>query len=395
MKPFVLLLSCMGIFICSCFAQKTFVIMGEVDGLKEGTVISLMKAMGSVLSEVTKDTVVNGRFKIEYDPQNDAVENFSLNCFDDGFPSLGLRLWTKAGHPIYIKGKNNLVYTWQVSSDIPEQKEWSYFISANKDLWNKFQQLSVKRNSLVKTYFYADGSTEEEKKAAKTLIDSIDKQTDNYQYEIYRKNIALLKKLPITPVRLEVLRDVANLIKWNNIEEFRAPVQKIYEKLNTSLKNSADGELIALILNPPKTAKVGEPMYDTLLTDLNGKYYHLSDFKGKYILLDFWSFGCGPCHASVPEMKEIAEAFKENLAVVSLTSDNQEMWKKASDYFKMTWNNLSDGKENRGIYARYGVSGIPNYVLIRPDGIIQDMWTGYGKGSLKTKLKELANLSID
>ncbi|HTG57672.1 MAG TPA: hypothetical protein VL943_15450 [Niabella sp.] len=69
------------------------------------------------------------------------------------------------------------------------------------------------------------------------------------------------------------------------------------------------------------------------------------------------------------------------------------MWQQATDLFRMTWKNLSDGNENRGIYARYGVEGIPNYVLIAPDGIVKASWTGYGTGSLKSKIKELTGLS--
>ncbi len=60
----------------------------------------------------------------------------------------------------------------------------------------------------------------------------------------------------------------------------------------------------------------------------------------------------------------------------------------------MTWHNLSDGNENRGIYAQYGVEGIPNYVLITPDGRVKATWTGYGPGSLKEKIKGLTGLAL-
>jgi thiol-disulfide isomerase/thioredoxin len=395
MKNSILLFLCLAAVSTSLFAQKTFVITGQLSGVKDGAEITLMKDYGTVLSQAAKDSVVNGRFRIEYDPQNENVEKYSISCYGNGFPSLGLKLWAKAGHTIQIKGENHLVYTWKVISDIPEQKEWAYFVNENRDLWNKFQQLSIKRSSLIRERNADEKSTNEEKEKANRVIDSIDQLSDSCQYEIYKNNLALLEKSTITPVRLEILRGIANLIKWNNKEEFRSPVKKIYDRLDANLMNSPDGEMVGLILYPPHIAKIGEPMYDTLLTDLNGNSYHLADFKGKYILLDFWSFGCGPCHASVPEMKEISEAFKDKLAVVSLTSDSKEMWKKASDYFKMTWNNLSDLKENRGIYAKYGVTGIPNYVLISPDGIIKDSWTGYGKGSLKTKIKELTGLTVN
>lgn len=59
--------------------------------------------------------------------------------------------------------------------------------------------------------------------------------------------------------------------------------------------------------------KEGDKMADTELFDLDGKIHHLTDFNGKYILLDFWSSGCGPCIMALPEMKEIQEQYKSVL----------------------------------------------------------------------------------
>lgn len=390
MKRTVLLIFSFFVLAGNARPQKTFIIHGQLEGVEEGTHISLIKEEGSVGTEVIKDRVVNGRFHIEYTPDNEEMGRYLIRSFDKGFPSTGLNLWAKPGHNITIKGENKFPYTWDVISDIPEQKEWSYFVQANKLLWNNYQQLSALR-SVLRSSEPGPGADPERKKA----LDSLARLSDTFLYKIYERNLTLLQKGSMTPVRLKILDAVANMIKWNHTEAFRAPVTKIYNGLDASLKNSAYGENIANVLYPPKVVKVGEPMYDTVLTDLNGKFYRLADFKGKYILLDFWSFGCGPCHASVPEMKEIAEKLKDSLVIVSLSSDNKKMWKQASEYFKMTWNNFSDGKENRGIYAKYGVEGIPNYVLITPNSMIKGIWTGYAAGSLKSKIKELTNFSVD
>ena len=103
--------------------------------------------------------------------------------------------------------------------------------------------------------------------------------------------------------------------------------------------------------------------------------------------LDFWSSGCGPCIMALPEMKEIQEQYKNRLTVISISSDTKSRWKEASTQHEMTWPNLSDLKQTAGLYAKYGVRGIPNYVLISPNGKIMQMWTGYGKGSLKFKMR--------
>ena len=374
--------------------HNKIIIEGRLTGVENGTPISLMREEGAVGTEVAKDSVLNGRFHIEFTPEDTLLGNYSLMSFSDDFPSMALKLWARAGNSITITGSNTLLYTWLVKSDIKEQKEWSYFINANKKLWDEYQKKGILRKGFMQTAM-DDKSTAEKQKAAQKSVDSLDKVSNLIEYDIQKRNLALLERGKMTPTRLEVLNGVADQIKWNHIEEFRAPVTKIYKALNADLKNSVYGQKLAITLYAPKIIKPGDYMYDTELVDTAGNLHHLADFKGSYILLDFWSFGCGPCHASIPELKEITKKLKDKLTVVSLSSDTKKIWKKATEYFKLTGNNFSDLKEDRGIYARYGIAGIPHYVLISPEGIIKSAWTGYGKGSIKIKLKELTGLTVD
>ena len=78
------------------------------------------------------------------------------------------------------------------------------------------------------------------------------------------------------------------------------------------------------------------------------------------------------------------------MEVVSISSDTEASWKEAVAELKLTgnqWNELRQG--TTGLAAAYRVRGIPHYVLITPDGKVKKMWSGYGKGSLKAKMKEL------
>jgi len=362
-------------------SRAKVIIEGNLTGVKDGTHISLMQEQGSVGSEVAKDSLQNGHFHIEYTPEDTALGIYSLMSFDDNFPSMALKFWAKPGHPIYVQGENNLVYTWVVTSDIPEQQEWAYFINANKNDWDDYQKLSIIRKARMATLIDFK-SSDTAKKSARTAVDSLDKESEVIEYKIQKHNLALLQQVKMTPTRLQVLNDVANQIKWYQKEDLRAPVTTIYKTLSQELKNSEYGQKLTITLYAPRIIAPGEEMYDTDLFDLAGNTHHLADFKGQYLLVDFWSFGCGPCHASVPELKEIAEKLKGKLTVVSLSSDTKKIWKKATDYFKLTGNNFSDLKEDRGIYAHYGVAGIPHYVLISPDGIVKSAWTGYGTGSI-------------
>jgi len=130
-------------------------------------------------------------------------------------------------------------------------------------------------------------------------------------------------------------------------------------------------------------------MADADLFDLEGKVHHLADYKGKYMLVDIWSSGCGPCIMALPEMKEISEKYKDKLTIISLSCDTKKTWERASKEHDMTWENLNDLQGMNGLYAKYGVRGIPSYIFISPEGKVVKKWTGYGEGSLKQKMEKL------
>jgi Thiol-disulfide isomerase and thioredoxins len=186
-----------------------------------------------------------------------------------------------------------------------------------------------------------------------------------------------------------MLGDYAVLLRYEEKDDaFVDQLKELYEGVPEELKESTKGRSIYLSLYPPAPVKEGDEMADADLWDLEGNMHHLSDYKGKYILLDFWAHWCKPCRMSFPELKEIAELYNDRLVVVSLNLDNKENWEKASAEEEMTWLNLNDFRPNDGIRHSYSVTGIPHYVLISPEGKIITTRTGYGKGTLLMMMEE-------
>ena len=139
-----------------------------------------------------------------------------------------------------------------------------------------------------------------------------------------------------------------------------------------------------------KAVEIGDEMADGDLYDVDGQLHRLAELKGKYILLDFWSIGCGPCVASFPEMEEVARLYAHCLAVVSINEDNESSWKafiRRKKLKGLQWNQL--GKTDYTLKQAYRIDAIPGYVLISPEGKVIDKWSGYGKNSLKHKFKKL------
>ena len=385
MKLFnIFLTAALSVFSTQAIAQNECTVNGRLKNVEDGAEILLMQEMGRVGMSIASDTVRDGRFSIKW-PAGDGTEKFSLYSSSDGFPGMSLNIWAKAGSVIEVSGNDKYIYTWGVKNDVPEQAEWARLLNPNRENWIEYQRLSAERKDLFRKM---DGLANNERGKIRAAIDSVDKLSDLIMQVIYKKEMELLEKGKMTDIGMERLQRIALHVNYPGGDSMRPQAEVLYNKLSDGQKKSIEGKTIYINLYPPKVVQTGNSMADGNLNDLDGKGYNLSDFNGKFILLDFWSMGCGPCIMAMPEMRELAEKYETRLAIVSLTCDNDKAWRTASASYDITWYNLSDGMEFSGIAAQYGVNAIPHYTLISPEGIIIDSWTGYGKNNLKNRMKK-------
>lgn len=368
-------------------AQDRYVIEGTIKNVPEGTFVQLFRNIGDILKVVDGDTITGNRFRFSGETTGNGVEPMTLFAMKGDTISMVLDVYVRPGSHINISGDGMLVYTWDVESDIPEQQTRQKIVMAARKWWDRIQLIDIHVDalrSMMRSGTLADG----DKAAVQAKLDSLDKDKCMAVDSVIMAETAVMDGMEVDDAWMEELNGNATFAKSYDNEKGMDAVKELYDRLPDKWKNTMTGSEIGITVYPPKEIAKGEPAADGDLFDIDGGVHHLADFKGKYILLDFWSIGCGPCLQAIPEMKEVAEAYKDSLVIVSLSLDTEEIWRQESPKHGMTWYNLSDKKGRSGMAAKYGVWGIPHYVLVSPQGILLAQWSGYSKGNLKENVKK-------
>ncbi len=107
------------------------------------------------------------------------------------------------------------------------------------------------------------------------------------------------------------------------------------------------------------------------LKSLDGHEVQFSQFRGKYVLLNFWATWCGPCKTEMPSLDALYQRFKsQNLEVIGISNDafGEKVVRPFVDAHDISFPVLLD--PNLKVSYRYGVVNLPTTFLIDPDGHI-------------------------
>lgn len=219
-------------------------------------------------------------------------------------------------------------------------------------------------------------------------IDSIKALLDIEYSNIYLKNrefnIELIKNNPNSLAILKALyQRLGNQPLINQNEDFNIlnmvdsaiglsyPNSKHYKALHANvveIKKMKESEELN-----KKNVGIGAEAPEISLPDPNGKIHNLSDFKGKYVLLDFWAAWCRPCRMENPNLVENYKKYNKKgfeIFQVSLDKSKQD-WLGAISADKLTWTHVSDLEYwNSPVAKMYNIQSIPANLLLDKNGII-------------------------
>ncbi|KRT17823.1 hypothetical protein ASU31_00560 [Pedobacter ginsenosidimutans] len=189
--------------------------------------------------------------------------------------------------------------------------------------------------------------------------------------EIYRRKMTsamtYISENPNSTFSLSLVSEYSRLSGYEQVLE-------MYNLLGKELRTGPEGLRIADRLSLLKRSAIGVKMKDFVIKDNKDNKVSLTDFNGKYVLIDFWASWCAPCRKQIPNLIDTFEKYKDkNFTILSISlDDRKDRWLAAIAAFNMPWKQVSDlkGWESE-LAVFYGIKGIPFTLLIDPQGIIQ------------------------
>lgn len=362
--------------------KEMFLIRGNLTNVPDSTVIGLYYNSGSMASLISQDTVINGQF--EFCDSISKGKTLMLLSDGDEMQSEREDLYVDSGTYILIVGDGGVMRGWSYRSNCSKQNEYRRYVEVGFPEGVEVARLSIEYGRYAKKIV-----DYESYKRYSPLRDSMQLVMDPLTLSSEIKQLEYLKQSKLTELWYDSYNRFVKFLRYEKDSTKIALIKDLYNRVPQSYLETDEGKVLTSKIFPPTVAEVGDKMVDTKLYDLSGEEHSLAEFSGKYILLDFWSRGCGPCIASFPESERVAEKYADRLRIVSISSDDKKMW---SDYVTSKdlkgyhWNELS---KIQYLYNSYGVRGIPSYVMISPEGVVIDKWSGYGKGSLMKKVSEI------
>jgi len=249
-----------------------------------------------------------------------------------------------------------------ITAHVDSIREMTVSGSATQNQYLAYNELKAGFENKLKDLYteYKAAKSEEAQKEIEIRYDSI----DNLKSEFVKKYVVENGTTMLAPfiIRRELIHSI-------DLEE----LEELTNALSPELKeNKYTKELYARI-EILRSLKPGLPAPVFTQNNTEGNPVNLTDFKGNYLLIDFWASWCVPCRKANPTVVEMYNKYAaKGFTILGVSMDtDKNKWLEAIEADGLTWSQVStlEGWGNP-IGKQYAVNSIPHAILIDRDGNI-------------------------
>jgi peroxiredoxin len=329
------------LLLCGCHSntERGVTINGAISGLDAGDMVSCVRPAANpdsmAIEKVTTTVDENGRFTLHLPIKAGRADWYKLWIGSSQEPAKTAMLYLDSGE-IRISGSGGLAgATYSGNKSMSEYNDFNSGFKKADSIALVNVQAGIKSDNLVGNYITQWLESNPSSALGTALLETFKSQgylhEDTVIAHFSRRSPAALNNLP-----------AQRLKEW------------IKATSDIALKKTAPG------FTMPDTAGVN---------------VSLKDFRGKYVLLDFWASWCGPCRAENPNVTKAYNKFKnKGFTVLGVSLDQQgakQSWLNAIRKDGIAWTQVSDLNYFDNAAAKlYHVQAIPANFLLDPSGII-------------------------
>ncbi len=367
---------------------------GQTTGMEEG---SLYVFHGKKLQTIE---VKDGHFVFDSELKEPVAQVFISN--DSVSPSI------KNGSILYIEP-----VVMELSIDVHNWSDTKLYGSAVMDEFNscntakdkireKYRDV-IQEESLLNVELRKQKTANDNKEnlaQIKDKLNQLSNQLSPYYEELKDYSIGYIKSHPDSYVSLLYLQSYLRSFKFEE-------AINMYQSLDGTYKSTQLAKDIFQKIENMKKGIKGAMAADFNTVDIHGNPIQLKDFKGKYLLIDFWASWCGPCRKSNPVLIGLFNKYhNQGLEILGVADDDStpEAWRNAVKNDKIDiWYHVLRGlkydaktkiyNKDNDIDQGYNISSLPTKILVGPDGIIIGRYgsDGQNEEELEMVLHELFN----
>ncbi len=343
-----LLTVAIGLFLIGGWAAaQTFTIEGKIDGVKAGKAELQTREGGKMVAKYSTGIAEDGTFTMQ-----GKVTEPDMYVLKIGDLRGGISLFLD-NSSIKITGKSDDLMNATVTG------------SATHDVLAGYNKITKAQSEKLRPLY--DKYNEFNKAKNTVEMKKVEAQIDALDADQMGEKMNYIQGVLKSPVSAYILNSLVYSI------ENPKDLETMVNGFDPALADYKYVKNLKESLAKMKLTAVGEIAPDFTQNDPDGKPVKLSDFRGKYVLVDFWASWCGPCRAENPNVVAAFNKYKgKNFTILGVSLDRErDPWLKAITDDKLTWTHVSDIKYwDNEVAKMYGVRSIPANFLLDKTGKI-------------------------